>query len=835
MNKKFKLETIVPPEFYIERKADEQLKNIIDDMGRPASILVSRQMGKTNLLLHTKNIYEDSNNLFIYIDLSIADDDIRNCFQLIVNTAINTNLDTFEKAEVEIEKIRAKNYAPQREHEQELLILSRAFKGKIIICLDEIDSMINFDFSDQFFSQIRSLYFSGRTNYKEFKKLTYILSGVLEPAEIIQDSRKSPFNISEKVYLNDFSKDEYMEFIRRVDLKFLTDEYIEYIYEWTSGHPRMIWDILLKLKSIYESTNNISENDIDETIQFLYLEHSDIPPIDHIQKLVKKNTTIAKILLELKDGIEINISKEMKNELYLYGLINYNDSNKIEIKNKVIEQVLNKDFLNEILYSSQTPLLIGAGYSSQGKFSKAITEYHRALEDKNITEEEKNIAYYSMGICFYHLRNYETSLEYLDLSNMSDIDNLKLFLEQENIKGLCYLHLNSLEKSISTLEKLLKYESIEYKIITYINLISVFLKNYKSSNNKKIEEYLNLSLALIKTHKYTNYEQLSHLHMNKASWAEQNKNHELAIEEYKTILSFDKAKSYKVNVLLKLLKIDIENKDEYLNKIHTLVMSSTELEEYNDPMIFSDLSIAQIVNEYIKAQKDDMLREFLNHSVKHYDKFDSKCSIILLSVNLLYEHINNDVLSILIYTINNYEEKEINSNICYFTLYNILLKIVDKDNNIELIEKYINNFISFLETKIQIDQNHIILLDNVIKTLTNKRKNILASEIYNKVEKLSLKIPKELNILKVSLYDKEFELKEKLDDKIRISYKVLKTLKENDKNIELISGNPRDFFQEIKMKHDLYLFNNKNKLRIGRKDKCPCESGKYFKDCCRGK
>ena len=436
MNKNFKLETIVPPEFYIERKADEQLKKIIDDMGRPASILVSRQMGKTNLLLHTKDIYEDSNNLFIYIDLSITDNNIRNCFQLIVDTAVNTNLHIFEKAEVEIEKIRAKNYAPQREHEQELLILSRAFKGKIIICLDEIDSMINFDFSDQFFSQIRSLYFSGRTNYKEFKKLTYILSGVLEPAEIIQDSRKSPFNISEKVYLNDFSKDEYMQFIKRVNLEFLIDEYVEYIYEWTSGHPRMIWDILLKLKSVYDSTNNISKNDIEETIQFLYLEHSDIPPIDHIQNLVKSDTSIAKILLELKDGIEINISKEMKNKLYLYGLINYNDLNKIKIKNKIIDKVLNNDFLNEILYSSQTPLLIGAGYSSQGKFSKAITEYHRALEDKDITEEEKNIAYFSIGICFYHLREYKTSLEYLNLSNISDIDNLKLFLEQENMACL---------------------------------------------------------------------------------------------------------------------------------------------------------------------------------------------------------------------------------------------------------------------------------------------------------------------------------------------------------------------------------------------------------------
>jgi len=516
MNKKFKLETIIPPEFYIERQADKQLKSIIDDMGRPASILVSRQMGKTNLLLHAKDIYEDSNNLFIYIDLSIADNNIRNCFQLIVDTAINANFDTFEKIEEEVEQIRNKNYAPQREHEKELLVLLKIFQGKIIICLDEIDSMINFDFSDQFFSQIRSIYFSGRTNYKEFKNLTYVLSGVLEPSEIIQDSRKSPFNISEKIYLNDFSKDEYIKFIQKINLKFLRKEYVEYIYEWTSGHPRMIWDIILKLKSIHESQSNISKINIDETIQFLYLEHSDIPPIDHIQNLVKKNISIAKILLELKDGIEINISKEMKNKLYLYGLINYNDLNKVEIKNKVIEQVLNRDFLNEILYSSQTPLLIGTGYLRQGEFKKAITEYYRALEDENITKEEKNVSYFHIGLCFYHLENYENALENLALSEIDSINNLQSFLEIENIKGLCYFNLNNKDASLEIFNNILDYDNLKNKIKTHINIASVYLKNYTKKDSQLIEKHLNIALKHINTQKEKDYDQLSHLHMNKA-------------------------------------------------------------------------------------------------------------------------------------------------------------------------------------------------------------------------------------------------------------------------------------------------------------------------------
>ena len=47
--------TIVPDNLYVERKADIQLHNIIEAMQRPGYVLVSRQMGKTNLLLNSSD------------------------------------------------------------------------------------------------------------------------------------------------------------------------------------------------------------------------------------------------------------------------------------------------------------------------------------------------------------------------------------------------------------------------------------------------------------------------------------------------------------------------------------------------------------------------------------------------------------------------------------------------------------------------------------------------------------------------------------------------------------------------------------------------------------
>lgn len=49
MEKVLKPYTIIPDRLYVPRDADRQLAEIINDMQRPGYVLVSRQMGKTNL------------------------------------------------------------------------------------------------------------------------------------------------------------------------------------------------------------------------------------------------------------------------------------------------------------------------------------------------------------------------------------------------------------------------------------------------------------------------------------------------------------------------------------------------------------------------------------------------------------------------------------------------------------------------------------------------------------------------------------------------------------------------------------------------------------------
>lgn len=212
MEKVLKKYTTIPQHLYVNRSADIQLKRIIEEMQRPGYVLVARQMGKTNLLFNAKRTLENENRLFAYVDLSNLYKSERDCYRNIINSIIEPNLIIFDSIEDDIEKIRVKDLPPHNEYHRSLITILNFFKGDLVIILDEIDALKSVDYSDNIFAQIRSNYFS-RTSYPVLERLTYALSGVIEPTELIKDKNKSPFNIGDKIYLDDFTRDEHDNFI----------------------------------------------------------------------------------------------------------------------------------------------------------------------------------------------------------------------------------------------------------------------------------------------------------------------------------------------------------------------------------------------------------------------------------------------------------------------------------------------------------------------------------------------------------------------------------------------------------------------------------------------
>src|SRR5207247_2665685 len=110
--------------------------------------------------------------------------------------------------------------------------------GKVVVFVDEIDAVRSLPFStDEFFAAIRECY-NRRTGNPAFRRLTFGLLGVASPADLIRDTRSTPFNIGRRIELTDFTAEEAAPLAqglgcgRSAGLRLLAR-----ILHWTGGHP----------------------------------------------------------------------------------------------------------------------------------------------------------------------------------------------------------------------------------------------------------------------------------------------------------------------------------------------------------------------------------------------------------------------------------------------------------------------------------------------------------------------------------------------------------------------------------------------------------------------
>ncbi|HEX4946889.1 MAG TPA: AAA-like domain-containing protein, partial [Blastocatellia bacterium] len=110
--------------------------------------------------------------------------------------------------------------------------------GRIVIFVDEIDAVRSLPFStDEFFAAIRELY-NRRTEDAELERLTFCLLGVATPSDLIRDTRTTPFNIGQRIELNDFTDDEAVPLANGLGRDERTaTKLLKRILYWTGGHP----------------------------------------------------------------------------------------------------------------------------------------------------------------------------------------------------------------------------------------------------------------------------------------------------------------------------------------------------------------------------------------------------------------------------------------------------------------------------------------------------------------------------------------------------------------------------------------------------------------------
>ncbi len=768
MSKILKPYTIVPSELYVQRDADRQIESIIEDMGRPGYVLVSRQMGKTNLLLNAKRRLERSNDVFIYVDLSNPFSEARSCFESIIDTALETYPEKFHDLAIRIADKRKElvNTPPHKQHTSELRQLLQSISGKLVVILDEIDALTKTAYSDEIFAQIRSIYFS-RVNFKELENLTYILSGVVEPTEIIKDPKISPFNIGQKIFLNDFNRTEFDQFLNKSKLN-ISQDVQDRIFYWTNGNPRMTWDIC----SAVETQNTSGEvqttpDNVDKIVLDLYLTKFDNPPIDNIRQLVKKDREIRNAIVEVEYKKGKEVPDRIKSKLYLSGIINYNE-NDIHIKNEIIKECLSITWIKSIEEEDKGLVRMAIDNYENGNYGESLKLFERYISQNEFEKGDSALCYYYMGYAAHRNSSFEKAIEYLDKANFDIEEDAKWHYRVLNLKGLSFYYADKIEESLKCLREVIdsgrKDEIYARSLLNYgIIALKSEVANY---SHEAVSIFKDVIEDAVFDSKKINENVLKELksiaHYNLAEVLNSDSNVSAALENYEKAIELGSA-STKPHLMLALLKVTTDNDVKYklLDEIIELIeKGKIELSEKDPekPIGFSQDVLKNIIVVSFLNFRDSLYERLKPHFSLLGEKPYAQ-HLYDLAIHALVDNKDREAAISLLKDIHvnfNSEEYAVSKEFRYFTLKLLSYLLLNRQGSYVYCVEYIY---LFSEERVEaVDYVDMEIFANLIYYFIDKKELGTALEYVNLINSLRPTVPKKIIINYLVIYNFELNL-----------------------------------------------------------------------------
>ncbi|NJL45178.1 MAG: hypothetical protein HC922_04305 [Leptolyngbyaceae cyanobacterium SM2_3_12] len=346
-------------------------------------------------------------------------------------------------------------------------VLAKLPQKQVVIFIDEIDSILRLDFKDDFFAMIRACY-NQWADQADYHRLTFALLGVATPSDLIQDKKRTPFNIGQAIELQGFRPEEIGPLAQGLDGQ--ADDpraVLQAILDWTGGQP-MLTQKLCQL--IANSPNPIPAGSEIEGVEQQVSDHiiqnwqsQDEP--EHLRtienRIIKDEHNVGKLLEIYQQILEHgpipdNDSPEHI-QLRLSGLVVANQ-NALEVYNLIYQKVFNKAWItknfNEIRFYAEA---LNSWYASGSKDNACLLqddELNRALalaKNRNLSFTDQTFLTKSQEFKLLKMVNSikESRSRLLSMERRLTDEQKK----HEDLKNSAFGELNSLKKKSQLLKQ----------------------------------------------------------------------------------------------------------------------------------------------------------------------------------------------------------------------------------------------------------------------------------------------------------------------------------------------------------------------------------------------
>ncbi len=337
---------------YVERRADEELLAHLRQ-NHYCYVLASRQMGKSSLMARTEwHLSRDESCATAIVDTTTIGG--KSAPEERWYYGITHRITQELEIDIRLSQWwRSKEGMPAVQKFSDFIreVILERIDTRIVIFLDEIDSLVRLETAGDFFAAIRACH-NARAHDINYERLTFVLFGVVSPSELINDPELTPFNVGYRVELTDFSYDEARALAGPLANDDATRQSrLRRILYWTGGQPFLTQ---AACRTVAEASD-VGNVEVDQVVRDVFLTpeardqqlnlKSVSMRIDGRDKMLRQRllTTYRQVLRGRK--IKNSPLSEVQIELKLAGLVVADEQGYLRVKNEIYRRVFDVDWV----------------------------------------------------------------------------------------------------------------------------------------------------------------------------------------------------------------------------------------------------------------------------------------------------------------------------------------------------------------------------------------------------------------------------------------------------------------------------------------------------------